>query len=104
MSCLFFLLEASGRLRFCIYPSPPAVYVENEGGNPPIFPFVLHFLSLFVHYFLENVTTEPPITPKRGISALGSAAARARARQGPKEITIPPFGLMGGSLVTFSKK
>ena len=47
--------------------SPPAVYGKNGGGNPPIFPFLLHFLSLFVHYFLENVTREPPITPKRGI-------------------------------------
>ena len=37
------------------------------GGNPPIFPFFPHFLSLFVHYFLENVTREPPITPKGGI-------------------------------------
>ena len=44
--------------------SPPAVYVENGGGNPPIFPFFCIFLSFFVHYFLENVTREPPITPR----------------------------------------
>ena len=49
------------------------------GGNPPIFPFFLHFLSLFVHYFLENVTREPPITPQGGmmktLSALASGSA-----------------------------
>ena len=43
------------------------MYGENGGGNPPILPFFLHFLSLFVHYFLENVTTEPPITPQGGM-------------------------------------
>ena len=50
-----------------LYRSAPAVYVENGGGNPPFLPFFLHFSSFFVHYFLENVTREPPITPKRGI-------------------------------------
>ena len=50
----------------CLYNtvSPPAVYGKNGGGNPPIFPLFLHFSSLFVHYFLENVTREPPITPQ----------------------------------------
>ena len=46
---------------------PPRCTEKMGGGNPPIFPFFLHFLSLFVHYFLENVTREPPITPKGGI-------------------------------------
>ena len=32
----------------------------GEFGISPFFPF-------FVHYFLENVTREPPITPKRKI-------------------------------------
>ena len=41
------------------------------GGNPPIFLFFQHFLLLFVHYFLENVTREPPITPKGGMFLLG---------------------------------
>ena len=51
--------------------SPPAVYVENEGGTPPIFQVISPFFLFFVHYFLENVTREPPITPKGGMFLLG---------------------------------
>ena len=41
-------------------------------GSPPNFTvFSAFFLSLFVHYFLENVIREPPITPKRGILTQG---------------------------------
>ena len=44
------------------------VYVENGGGYPPIFQIISPFFPFFVHYFLENVTREPPITPQGGIT------------------------------------
>ena len=47
--------------------SPPAVYVENGGVTPHFFQVVSPSFLFFVHYFLENVTREPPITPKGGI-------------------------------------
>ena len=48
--------------------SPPAVYGENGGGNPQLFPVCFSVVSFLLHYFLENYTREPPITQEGGIS------------------------------------
>ena len=74
--------------------SPPAVYVENGGGNPPIFQVISPFFPFFVHYFLENVQREPPITPKGGILALfcqnDTKQFRKRAPSAARSLTSDP--------------
>ena len=47
--------------------SPPAVYGENGGGNPPNFPYLFPFFFICSALFLENYTREPPITQEGGI-------------------------------------
>ena len=44
------------------YDHPPRCTAKMGGVTPQFSSFVfLHCLSLFVHYFLENYTREPPI-------------------------------------------
>ena len=64
---LWYFWGASKQNQRCSFTSKmfPRGVRKKLGGSPPIFH--VSFVSFFLHCFLENYATEPPITQERGI-------------------------------------